>query len=164
MYKVRNLGHRARRRLRACLVIAGVVAGLGVVGPATASAAGNVCDFSIENTDNVVGDEVKAKVLQEGGNGDEIFMVVGGNLLPQSGTVQFPTAGTAKPASAFGPITTVRFSDGALSFKFVEDDPIENDRISPKNAFFACEPQSGTLQLVGAGAQYEVEAVVRVVA
>jgi hypothetical protein len=122
-----------------------------------------VCDFSIEDTDNDPGDEVKAIDLQEGGNGDEIFMVAEGNYIPVSGTVQFPTAGTEKPASAFAPVTNIRFTDGALNFKFVEDDTVENDRISPKGMTFPCEEQEEELDLFGAGAHYELEYVVRVV-
>jgi len=152
-----------RKAMGAWVVIAGLVAGTAIAMPATASAAGNVCDFSIENVDNVVGDEVKAIALQEGGNGDEIFMVAEGNYIPVSGTVQFPVAGTAKPASAFGPVTNVRFTDGALNFKFVEDDSLENDRISPKGMTFPCEEQEDQLDLFGAGAHYELEYAVHVV-
>ncbi|GIH89596.1 hypothetical protein ACFFMN_13635 [Planobispora siamensis] len=133
-----------------------------MTGPASLA----VCDFTIENTDNVIGDEVKAVDLQEGGNGDEIFLRIGGNLFPLSGgTVQFPTAGTGRPAGAFGfvPPVRVQFTDGILAFQLIEDDLTLNDRIA--NVELPCGNVRTQLSFTNraGNATYEVEFAIRVV-
>lgn len=170
------LEQNRRRRRIACWALSGVgaaVLAVACASPAAASltvapsaaaaqaaATGQVCDLSVTDVDPGSGPAVTAIDLNEGGNGDEIFGRVGSTEFPFEGVVRFPTAGTARDASAFDS-PRIRFFDGLATWKLVEDDILFNDVIG--NKFFPCQNAAGHVIYEGAGAKYDVEIVMQVV-
>ena len=149
----------------ATVLLAGMM-GTAFAAPASASTtppaptATGTCRITVTNTDDVLGDEVQALRLQER-SGDEIFMRLNGQRFPASttDTVSFTFAGEGRPASAFENPTKVYI--GSVQVELLEKDflGIGNDPIG--NVFLGCAPFRGTLQLIGAGAAYNVEIVIQ---
>jgi hypothetical protein len=101
------------------------------------------CLFEVADIDGIVGDEVKAVRLQEGGT-NEIYLRVDGVRFPQT-FVRFSSNGQGRSARDFGnPVASIQPDlGGAMEFQLWEDDGfLADDLIEPDLNVF-CDPSPG---------------------
>ena len=112
------------RRARLATLSLGLVAvsASAMSHPASAAAA---CTFHLRSVEAV-------DIQEEGriGTGDEIYLIINGERVPVSGTVDFPADHTTQPASEFGDANATNETfTGSMKGKLWEQDPGFDEKI-----------------------------------